>query len=226
MRNLHDRIDAMNTHYIEMVKNVNRLMRINLEILKNKSLDKTLYGEAKVVEEKINTYEVKMKEDAIVTIAMFQPAASDLRSLLSMLEGSKILERMGDLFLSDIKLVKKMEKMGEGHIEHLHLLEVMVKKITELFDVYIRALVERDERKVYTLLTLDEDVNDLRDINVEKIIEIMKESPENVEFGNLILLATKKYERISDKIMQLGRGLIYNINGENLRKQELIERKR
>ena len=49
----------------------------------------------------------------------------------------------------------------------------------------------------------------------------MKENPENVVGGSIILLLSKKFERLSDKIMQLGKDLIYNMNGENLRKQEL-----
>ena len=77
---------------------------------------------------------------------------------------------------------------------------------------------------VYSLLALDEEVNEIRDNNVKKIIEVMKESPENIEFGNLILLANKKYERISDKIMQLGKSLVYNVSGNDLRKKELIKK--
>lgn len=224
MKNLHERIDAVNEHFIEMTKNVERLLRINLEMLKKKSFQRELYGEAKVVEDRINAYEVKIKEDTIVTIAMFQPAARDLRSLLSIMEGTKMLERMGDLFLDDIKLLKEMEKKGDLHKNYLGLLEEMVIKVEEIFSTYTSALEERNGRKVYSLLALDEEVNEIRDSIVEKVIGIMKESPENIDFGNLILLSTKKYERISDKVMQLGKSLVYNISGDNLRKEELKAR--
>jgi len=224
MRNLHERIDAVNEHFIEMAKNVERLLRINMEILRGKNFEKTLYGEAKIVEDRVNAYEVKIKEDSIVTIAMFQPAAGDLRALLSILEGSKMLERMADLLLDDIKLIREMEKKGSLHKEHLSLLAEMAEKVDEVFTTYMTALVEKDDKKVYSLLALDEDVNEIRDSVVEKIIKIMKEKPGNIEFGNLILLATKKYERISDKIMQLGKSLVYNVSGDNLRKKELIKK--
>jgi len=224
MRNLHERIDAVNEHFIEMAKNVERLLRINMEILRGENFEKTLYGEAKIVEDRVNAYEVKIKEDSIVTIAMFQPAAGDLRALLSILEGSKMLERMADLLLDDIKLIREMEKKGSLHKEHLSLLAEMAEKVDEVFTTYMTALVEKDDKKVYSLLALDEDVNEIRDSVVEKIIKIMKEKPGNIEFGNLILLATKKYERISDKIMQLGKSLVYNVSGDNLRKKELIKK--
>jgi len=224
MRNLHERIDAINEHFIEMTKNVERLLRINLEMLKKRSFERSLYGEAKVVEDRINAYEVKIKEDSIVTIAMFQPAAGDLRSLMSTIEGSKMLERMGDLLLDDIKLLREMEKKGDLHKPHLRLIGEMVMKVEEIFTAYTAALVEKDDKKIYSILALDEEINDIRDTVVKKVIDLMKESPENVEFGNLLLLSTKKYERISDKIMQLGKSLVYNVSGDNLRKQELIKK--
>ena len=224
MRNLHERIDAVNEHFIEMTKNVERLLRINLEMLKKRSFERSLYGEAKVVEDRINAYEVKIKEDSIVTIAMFQPAAGDLRALMSTIEGSKMLERMGDLLLDDLKLIREMEKKGDLHKPHLRLIGEMVMKVEEIFTAYTAALVEKDDKKIYSILALDEEINDIRDTVVKKVIDLMKESPENVEFGNLLLLSTKKYERISDKIMQLGKSLVYNVSGDNLRKQELIKK--
>ena len=224
MKNLHERIDAVNEHFIEMAKNVERLLRINMEMLKNKSFEKALYGEAKVVEDRINAYEVKIKEDTIVTIAMFQPAAGDLRALLSILEGTHMLERIGDLLIANVQLIRQMEKKGDLHKKYLYLLEEMAEKVEEVFEIYTTALVERDDRMVYSLLAIDEEVNEIRDNTVEKIIGVMKESPENIEFGNLILLANKKYERISDKIMQLGKSLVYNVSGNNLRKKELIKK--
>ncbi|WP_319370081.1 PhoU domain-containing protein [uncultured Ilyobacter sp.] len=224
MRNLHERIDAINEHFIEMAKNVERLMRIDIEMLKNKSFEKVLYGEAIIVEDRINAYEVKIKEDSIVTIAMFQPAARDLRALLSILEGTKILERMGDLLLDNINLIKEMEKKGDLHKGYLSLVEEMAEKVEEVYGIYTTALIEGNDKAVYSLLAIDEEVNEIRDKAVEKVIGIMKENPENIEFGNLILLSNKKYERISDKIMQLGKSLVYNLSGDNLRKKELIKK--
>ncbi len=225
MKNLQERIDLANEHFIDMVKNVGRLLRIDMEMLKNKSFENFLYGEAIVVEDRINSYEIMIKEESIVTIAMFQPAARDLRSLLSMLEGVNMLERMGDLLLDNIQLMRQMEKNGDLHKNYLYLVEDIAEKVENVFDIYTTALIERDDKQIYTLLALDEDVNEIRDHSVEKIIAVMKENPENIEFGNLILLTTKKYERISDKIMQLGKSLVYNVSGNNLRKQELIQKK-
>ena len=100
MKNLHESISGITEHYIALCKNVDRLFRINIEMLKKDNFDRGLYGEARLVEDIINAFDVKIKETSIMAIARFQPAASDLRALITFIESSKMLERIGDL-LSD-----------------------------------------------------------------------------------------------------------------------------
>lgn len=221
MRNLEERLNGITEHFIEMSKSVDRLLRINVEMLKKKSFDSALYGEAKLVEDRINAYEVKIKEDSIHAIVRFQPAAKDLRALLTYIECSRKLERMGDLLLSDVKLIKKLEKNGPHLLDQLKIILDMAERVSEIFEEYTKAFEEKNEKSIYRLLGMDEEVDELRTEAVGKILEIMKESPENVHGGALILLLAKKYERLSDTIMALGSGLVYTLNGEYLRKKEL-----
>lgn len=223
MKNLHERIDEITEQFIEMFKNVDRLLKINMEMLEKRTFIQPLYGEAKVVEDKINSYEVKIKEDSIQAIARFQPAARDLRALLTFIECVKMLERMGDLLKNNLKLIRKLNKDGNGAKEHIYIIEEMAKKINDIFETYMQAFIERNEKKIYTLLACDEEIDEMRIEIINKIITFMKESPENIVGGSIILLLSKKFERLSDKIMQLGKGLIYTMNGENLRKQELTK---
>ena len=50
MRNLHESIEGITEHYIELCKNVDRLFRINIDMLRKDSFDRGLYGEAKLVD--------------------------------------------------------------------------------------------------------------------------------------------------------------------------------
>ncbi|WP_028857108.1 phosphate signaling complex PhoU family protein [Psychrilyobacter atlanticus] len=221
MKNLHERIDELTKEFIEMFKNVDRLFKINMEMLEKRVFIQSLYGEAKVVEDRINSCEVKIKEDSIQAIARFQPAARDLRALLTFIDCVKMLERMGDLLKNNLKLMRKLHKHGNGAKEHLYIIEEMAKKVNDIFETYMKAFIEKDEKKIYILLASDEEIDEMRVEVVNEIIDFMKESPENIVGGSIILLLSKKFERLSDKIMQLGKGLIYTMSGENLRKLEL-----
>lgn len=221
MKNLHERIDELTEQFIEMFKNVDRLMKINMEMLEKRVFIQSLYGEAKVVEDRINAFEVKIREKSIQAIARFQPAARDLRALLTFIDCVKMLERMGDLLKNNLKLMRKLHKHGNGAKEYLYIIEEMAKKVNDIFETYMTAFIERNEKKIYILLGSDEEIDEMRIEVVNEIINFMKESPENIVGGSIILLLSKKFERLSDKIMQLGKGLIYTMSGENLRKQEL-----
>lgn len=226
MRNLHESINGITEHYIELCKNVDRLFRINMEMLKKDSFDRGLYGEGKLVEDMINAFDVKIKESSIMAIARFQPAAGDLRALVTFIESSKMLERMGDLLLDSLVVMRKIEKL-EGNMERdFKILEDFLSKINDIFQRYIEAFIEKDSKKAYVLLGMDEEINEIRGETDSIITNQMKEDPKNIEAGVLMLLINKKYERVSDKIKQLTMSSIYTFSGENMRVAELLEKEK
>ena len=159
-------------------------------------------------------------------MARFQPAAGDLRALITFIESSKMLERMGDLLLDSLILMRKIEKK-EGNMERdFGILENFLVKINDIFQKYLEAFIEKDEKKAYVLLGMDEEINEIRGEIDGIIVEQMKEDSKNIEAGVLMLLINKKYERVSDKITQLTMSSIYNFSGENMRVLELLEKEK
>lgn len=58
----------------------------------------------------MNEYQIKIDEKTVETIAMFQPAAYDLRFLISVMHMNTDLERIGDLSIGTIKMIKNLLK--------------------------------------------------------------------------------------------------------------------
>ena len=137
-----------------------------------------------------------------------------------------MLERMGDLLLDTLVLMRKIEKK-EGNMERdFGILENFLIKIDDIFQKYMEAFIEKDEKKAYVLLGMDEEINEIRG-EIDSIIgSQMKEESKNIDAGILMLLINKKYERVSDKITQLAMSSIYNFSGENMRVVELLEREK
>ena len=106
MKNLQESLEGLNQHYLELLKNLNRVLDVNIEMLYKQKLDSALYGECVVVEDVINAFEVKLKEDSIISIARFQPAAGNLRLLIMLINSARLLERMGDLLKANFKIIK------------------------------------------------------------------------------------------------------------------------
>ena len=227
MKNLQESLEGLNQHYLELLKNLNRVLDVNIEMLYNQKLDSALYGECVVVEDVINAFEVKLKEDSIISIARFQPAAGNLRLLIMLINSARLLERMGDLLKANFKIIKDIEKTSPQVSKYLkEILYPMVVKIKVIYETYISAFINSDEKALYLLLTKDEEIDEIAEKNMKIRMDLMKASPDNVEGGTYLVLLNKKYERFSDHVMHLVVDLVYILKGENLRKLELLEEKK
>ncbi|MGL5088052.1 phosphate signaling complex PhoU family protein [Cetobacterium sp.] len=222
MRTLNESLKALDEHYLETLKYVGRNFDINLEMLQNNSFNPTLYGEAKMIEDFINAFEVKLKEDCIVTMARFQPAAKNLRKLVMIINSVRVLERMGDLLKANLTLIKDIEKKSPTLAYAMSDRVLFIaEKIRGLFGMYIKAFLHEDVTLLYDILYLDEEIDDLINSNTDYFLSKMKENPENVVGGSELILLDKKFERLSDHIIHLVSDLIYILNGENTRKAQL-----
>ena len=227
MKNLQESLEGLKQHYLELLKNLNRVLDVNIEMLYNQKLDSALYGECVVVEDVINAFEVKLKEDSIISIARFQPAAGNLRLLIMLINSARLLERMGDLLKANFKIIKDIEKTSPQVSKYLkEILYPMVVKIKVIYETYISAFINSDEKALYLLLTKDEEIDEIAEKNMKILMDLMKASPDNVEGGTYLVLLNKKYERFSDHVMHLVVDLVYILKGENLRKLELLEEKK
>lgn len=227
MRNLDESIKGLREHYLELLKNLNRVLDINIEMLEKSSFDKTLYGECLIVEDTINNFEVKIKEDSIFTMARFQPAARNLRLLIMLINSARLIERMGDILKANLKIIKAIEKDSpEMKKELKNIIYPIAIKTKNIYEGYINAFIKSDEKILFSLLTMDEEIDTLTKEDTETIIELMKKKPENIQSGTDLILLCKKLERFADHILHLVFDLIYILKGENMRKIELLEERK
>lgn len=227
MRNLDESIKGLREHYLELLKNLNRVLDINIEMLGKSSFDKTLYGECLIVEDTINNFEVKIKEDSIFTMARFQPAAGNLRLLIMLINSARLIERMGDILKANLKIIKAIEKDSpEMKKELKNIIYPIAIKTKNIYEGYINAFIKSDEKILFSLLTMDEEIDTLTKEDTETIIELMKKKPENIQSGTDLILLCKKLERFADHILHLVFDLIYILKGENMRKIELLEERK
>ena len=160
MKNLQESLEGLNQHYLELLKNLNRVLDVNIEMLHNQKFEPVLYGECVVVEDIINAFEVKLKEDSIISIARFQPAAGNLRFLIMLINCARLLERMGDLLKANLIIIREIEKKSPQVTQYLNeILYPMVSKIRTIYENYISAFINSDEKALYALLTEDDELS-------------------------------------------------------------------
>ena len=210
MRNLTDRIDDIKSMVSTTNQNFKRSLDIIKEILTNSKFDPTLYGEAKSIEDAINHFETTVDEEVIKTIARFQPMAINLRFLISVIKISMTVERMNDLCINILKVMKHSKSIKK--YKNYNLLE-MLEKVENMFELFLKSYNEENLSFSYLIISLDEEVNAYK----SAIIESLKNDTILEKHELEVLFISQHLERIGDSIKNLAEIVVYIYNGIDIR---------
>ncbi len=158
--------------------------------------------------------EVQRKATAMIAavIATQNPVARDLRYLLTLDHVSYELERMGDHAGSVAKQARKLAPYPP--MENFVDLPTLGERVAELVHGIIRALVEVDEAQAREVAKLDDQVDNLYHAIFDRVLELMRDDPANVEPGTRILFASHYLERIGDRVTNIAEDIVFLASGE------------
>ena len=166
-------------------------------------------------ESKIDEWNVQVDAMAATLIALEQPVASDMRLIVSAIRISTDLERMGDLAVNVAKRALSLMQhpelpQGASITELANLVESMVLRSLDAF-------VRRDAPLAHEVLSLDDAVNKTRNSIQEHLINGMKREPDTIERALDHLVVARSLERIADHARNIAEGVIYLVQGIDVR---------
>lgn len=169
-------------------------------------------------DDEVNALEVRIEEECLKLLALYQPAARDLRYLVSAFKIINDLERVGDLAvnLAERALDREGEQMRPG-----------IAELTSMSD-HARDMLRR---ALDAFLTLDGDrareVMDMDDAADESLRQLYESQVKALEAGEtgfesaMRILASAKYlERIADLSTNIAEDVVYVATGEVLKHQD------
>jgi phosphate transport system protein len=148
----------------------------------------------------------------VMAIATQQPVARDLRFLLSLDHVAYELERIGDHASSVAKQVRKMA--GEPPLQEYMDLPQMGEIAAQLVRGALRALVDIDADLARSVAERDDEIDHLYHRTFDRVLELMREDPGNVERGARIILASHYLERIGDRVTNIAEDVVFLASGE------------
>ena len=216
MRNLEERLDDIKAIVSETLKDCKRSLDVVGIIMEKGSFDNSLYGEVKSIEDRINHFELQIDDEVVKTIARFQPFAINLRFLIGVAKFSSQLERMSDLTLNILKVLKHSKNI-EAY-RGLNLIE-MHAKVNHMFELFLKTYYQEELSYAYLILTLDEEVNSFKTQVIEATKASLRASTiEERDLDNLeALFISQHLERIGDTIKNLAEIAIYIYNCVDIR---------
>jgi phosphate transport system protein len=223
MKNLRDSIAIIDKDVEELILRVERSLEIVNELLIKEGFDNQLYGECRIIEEEADDLEVAIDEKVINAIARYQPAAGDLRYLVKVQEISTDLERISDLCVGIVKLIKDMDKDGSITSKNITYLDQLAEKVIYIFKLYRTSFVQKKIDHNYMILGLDEEIDGIRDECIILAKQKMTEEKNMILAGINNIIIAQKFERIADIIENLAESYVYISKGIDIRHKNLTE---
>ncbi len=177
--------------------------------------DTHLANEVLEQENQVNQLEVEIDEICVQLLALYQPAASDLRFVAAGLKINTDLERMGDLAVNISEQAIKLNQ--EEPIKPYVDLPLMAEKTQAMVKQALDAFVKRDVVTGKMMGSIDDVVDDLCGKIFDDLTTVIKERPETAERAIRLLMVSRHLERIADHATNIGEAITFMVEGEDIR---------
>jgi phosphate transport system protein len=161
---------------------------------------------------KVDAFQRQIEEKAIATIALRQPMAIDLRSLVAMLRIANDLERVGDLAKNVGKRVIAVsgDNSQRALIRGLkHMAVLVVSQLASVLDSF----VDRDQSKAMQVWQADKEVDALYVSLFRELLTYSMEDPGTISMCIHHLFCAKNIERIGDHATNIAEAVHYMVEG-------------
>lgn len=163
----------------------------------------------------IDAMEVEVEEECLKILALYQPVAADLRFVVAVLKINNDLERMGDLARNIAKRVTQLE--GGDPYDLPPEIRTMATQAQEMVRQCLDAVVKRDPTLARQVREEDDIVDEARQRIQRRVMQGIKDHPENVENLLRINSVAKHIERIADMATNIAEDVVYMVEGDIVR---------
>ena len=197
--------------FLEMGKIVSSQLHAATRALRKE--DRVLAKQVIAGDKELNTLESELNDLAINILALRQPFAADLRTVVTTLKSAGHLERMGDLAKNIAQRTNTITKAEAetGSIETL----IRMSEIVQVMTNSILTAYERlDADMAEEVRAQDETVDKLHNSLFREMLTYMMEDPRNISGCMHVMFMAKNIERMGDNIATIAKELIYMTTGD------------
>jgi len=171
---------------------------------------------------RVNALEVELDESCSHIIARRQPAAVDLRLLITVIKTITDLERIGDEAEKIGRMAKLIHGAGRQHMPRMDLSHVADRALAMLRQS-LDAFARLDIGEAMRVVKQDEAVDDEFRAIMRQLITFMMEDPRTITRSLEILFIAKAVERIGDHAKNMAEYVIYMVKGRDVRHVSIDE---
>jgi phosphate transport system protein len=213
VRHFEEELGTLQARLLEMAGLAEERVRAAVQGLVARDLevtDRVVRGD-----EPINALHVEIDERAFRLLALYQPMATDLRSIVAAVKINSDLERVGDLAVNiaeaarryamhpPVKQLIDIPRMGDTAQELLH----------DAQDAYVR----RDMTLARSVLNCDDELDGLKTQVFRELLTYMLQDAATIEPALDLILVSRHLERIGDHATNIAEDVIFMVSAEDVR---------
>ena len=178
-------------------------------------VDADLANEIIKKDSEIDETEVDIEEECLKVLALHQPVAVDLRFIIAVIKINNELERIGDQAVNIAQRVQVIAKRPKPPFWFDY--SEMGEKAQKMLRMSLDALVNMDVGLAYRVITMDDEVDQIKSDAYDKIKQAIQDLPERVGYYINLLLISRHLERLADHATNIAEEVIYLVEGEIFR---------
>ena len=194
---------------VRMGSLIEERIRLTVEALETHDSEKALF----VIEgdREINELQVQAMDHVVLTIATQAPVARDLRFLMTLDRVGYELERIGDSVANVAKRARELapEAPLEGHVGVPEMGRLAARFLADT----MRAMTDADATAAREVAVRDDEIDTLYHRAVDRLTELAKADPANVERAMRLLIAARYMERVGDHITNIAEDVVFLSSG-------------
>jgi phosphate transport system protein len=177
-----------------------------------------LAAEVKASERQIDRREVRIEAECMRVLALYEPAASDFRRVLTVLRVNRNLERIGDLAVRIAKRARKLAG-GPAPLAIPEPLEALAEGALDAVRDALDALARSDAEAGRAMIAGDRRLDEYQRTVRAGLKESIRREPDRVDDWLRLIDIARHLERVGDHAAGIAEAVVYLKEGQIIRHQ-------
>ena len=215
VRHFQDELEALQARLLEMGGLAEERVRAAVQGIVARDMnviDRVMHGD-----EPINALHIEIDDRCFRLLALHQPMATDLRTIVAAVKINTDLERVGDLAVNIAEAARRY--LSHPPVKQLIDIPEMGEIAQGMLRDALDAFVKRDVDLAQQVLNADDELDALRTQIFRELLTYMLQNQSTIEPALDLVLISRHLERIGDHATNIAEDVIFIVSARDVRHQ-------
>lgn len=210
--------DELKYRLLHMGTLVEEMIHIAITALLERNND--LLSKVSILEKEVNGLHIEVDDRCFKLLALYQPAAQDLRFIMAASKINSDLERIGDQAINisqTTAVLLRYPQLEKKLFDIPRMAELAKRMVKDSLD----AFVKRDVELARSVVEKDSEEDRLKSEAFNELLQLMQSDSSAINRALSLILISRNLERIADHATNVAEDVIFMVLGKDIRHHSL-----